>query len=97
METPLSATLTEITVCLLGDDRERTYTVTYIGHADFPRWEREDGSECCGELPVALVQHREDREALIAQHPDYGWCSVNEEFCRDFEPSIEDARLKAAI
>lgn len=88
--------LAEITVCLSGDDRERTYPVTYFGTADFPSWEREDGSSCVGTIPVAIVATQEDREALVAQHPDYGWCSANNEFCRDFEPPINQDRLERA-
>lgn len=83
-----------ITVCLIGDDRERSYQVTYTGVADFPRWAREDGSPA-GEIPVALVQDQ-DHETLVAMHPDYGWCSVGDEFCRDFIPALEQDRLKAA-
>lgn len=80
--------LDHITVCLIGDDRESTYPVTYLGTADFPRWEREDGSGMVGECPVALVQEQ-DHEHLIAQHPDYGWCSVGTEACRDFNPALD--------
>lgn len=83
-----------ITVCLIGDDRERTYPVTYRGVADFPRWQREDGQPV-GEVAVALVQEQ-DHEVLIAEHPDYGWCSAGNEFCRDFAPAIYQARLEAA-
>lgn len=85
----------QITVCLIGDDRERSYPVAYLGTADFPQWEREDKSACVGELAVALVTDG-DREALIANHPDYGWCSVGNEFCRDFDPPLDEDRLKRA-
>jgi hypothetical protein len=91
-----------IAVCLAGDDRERTYPVAWFGAADFSRWEREDGSAIIGTVPVALVQVQDqDRETLVAEHPDYGWCSVGSESCRDFEPAagfaaMTDARLEEA-
>ena len=85
----------QITVCLAGDDRERTYPVTYIGTADFPHWPREDGSGGVGQCSVALVQEQ-DHEHLVAKHPDYGWCSVGTEFCRDFAPHIEQERIDKA-
>jgi hypothetical protein len=78
-----------ITACLLGDDRERAYPVTYLGVADLPGWG--------GDTSVALVRVGDDREALIGQHPEYGWCSVHTEFCRDFEPPIDQHRLEAAL
>lgn len=90
--------MTQITICLIGDDRERTYPVTYMGLADFPRWEcsGKDGRWLVGETEVALIQQEEGREALIAHHPDYGWCSVAGESCRDFQPPLDQARLEAA-
>lgn len=85
-----------LTVCLIGDDRERNYKVTYEGVADFPHWECEEGY--AGEIPVALVQDQSNgnREALVAKHPDYGWCSVGMEFCRDFSPVLNQDRLERA-
>lgn len=76
-----------LTVCLLGDDRERSYKVAYEGVADFPRWECEEGY--AGKIPAALVltENNDGREALVAKHPDYGWCSVGTEFCRGREVS----------
>lgn len=78
-----------ITLCLLGDDQERSYPVAYRGIADIPDYG--------GEVPVALVTDS-GREHLIAQHPDYGWCSVGQEtFCRDFQPRVDQDRLKRAL
>jgi hypothetical protein len=90
------AELTEITVCLIGDDRERTYPVSWLGTADFPRWERADNSVCVGMILTALVRSQ-GQEHLIAQHPDYGWCSVGAETCRNFEPAIDKERLQQAL
>ena len=90
----MNSTAEQITVCLIGDDRKRTYPVTYSGTADFPRWERDNGG-IVGEIPVALVQEQ-DHEHLVAQHPDYGWCSVGTESCRDFNPAIDHVRLEEA-
>lgn len=93
-----------IDMCLLGDDRARSYWVTYAGTAEFTRWMSADGERPIGTLPVALVvdeakANRESgipQEYLIACHPDYGWCSVGDEPCRDFEPRIDDSRLNLA-
>jgi hypothetical protein len=85
----------QIRVCIYGDYRHRDYNVTYLGIADFPRWEREDGNTCCGVLPVALIDNQ-GKEHLVAEHPDYGWVSVGREFCRDFEPALDAARLGSA-
>lgn len=86
--------LAMIEVCLTGDDRLRDYAVRYCGKADFPRWQRDDGS-AVGTVNVALVADG-GREVLVAEHPDHGWCSVGSETCRDFEPKIDTARLEAA-
>ena len=83
-----------ITVGLIGDSQSRDYPVTYEGTADFPRWERADGT-LVGVIPVALVQEQ-DHEVLIAQHPDYGWCSTHTELCRDFDPPLDEVRLQQA-
>lgn len=93
----MKSEIENITVCLLGDDRERSYPVVYTGEADFPRWEREAGDSCVGTIPVALITIDEGREALIAQHPDFGWCSVGTEFCRDFDPEVDQERISRAI
>lgn len=88
-----------ITTCLLGDDRERTYDVVWLGTAD---WSGGRGEERLGELPTALIRHQEE-EALVAQHPEHGWVSGDCcGQCRDFKaaagyPKMTDARLEAAI
>lgn len=80
-----------ITLCLLGDDRERNYAVTYEGTADITNF---DG-ECLGDRPVALIRNQES-EALILHHPEHGWCSAGNASCRDFQPALDQARLEAA-
>lgn len=81
-------------ITLLGDDRERTYRVTYLGSADFPRWERPSGG-VVGLCRAALVDDN-GHEVLVAEHPDYGWCSVNDAGCRDFDPPLDEDRLNRA-
>ena len=80
-----------ITVCLIGDDRAREYRVTWEGTAEFSE----------GRMPAALLRHQE-REALVCQHPEHGWCSVGGGWCRDFEaspgyPEMTDERLEEAV
>jgi hypothetical protein len=82
----------KLTVCLLGDSQDREYTVNWMGTADFA-----DGNP---PRRVALIQNQ-DVETLISEHPEYGWCSVNADFCRGFEPeagypAMDQARLERA-
>lgn len=82
----------QITLCLVGDDRERTYPVTWFGTADF---------FSVGEVETALIQHQES-EALVYRHPEYGWISAHDAGCRDFSPAegyppMTNERLEDAL
>lgn len=94
IKTAIGFNPTHITVCLIGDDRPRTFPVSYFGTADVTDF---DG-ERLGEVPVALVvdPYNGYREALVVAHPEYGWVSMGDASCRGFEPEIDSVRLEEA-
>ena len=82
-----------ITLCLLGDDRERTYPVLWLGWGEV-------GFPVNPERRVAIIVDHE-REKVVYKHPRYGWISLNAESLRDTRPSrgypaLTDERLEAA-
>lgn len=88
-----------ITVCLLGDDRERSYDVTWYGRAEDIRSRGEDDLH---DVPVALVRSdRQDGESIVYRHPVHGWTSLWDASCRSLVPvggypEMTDERLNAA-
>lgn len=90
--------LNEITVCLLGDDCERTYVATAQWVAD-DVWLPLTG-ECLSDVSCALVAPvgNPQRETLIYLHPIHGWTSLGRGTVRGHvsgdRPS--DARLARA-
>ena len=86
----------EITVCLVGDDRERSYPVAWLGTADVSV-----PDHYSAETEFALIRVGEDRETAVYKHPEYGWVSLHDAAVRDCIPAdgfpaMTDARLGAA-
>lgn len=70
-----------IRMCVLGDDRERDWTVAWLGRAEDVRPPREDDLH---DVRVALVTgHLGEAEQLVYRHPEHGWVSMGNASCRD--------------
>jgi hypothetical protein len=86
-----------ITVCLIGDDREREYDVAWLG------WGEVGDESTCADRRLALVTSDSlVAEALVYRVGRGEWCSVNTLSIRDLRSSRgyelpTDERLRRAV